>query len=785
MPDPSRAPGAVRFGPYEADFAGAELRKNGKRIRLQDRPFDILQILLERPGEVISREEFRKRLWPADTFVDFDHSLNASINKLRQALNDDSESPRFVATVGRRGYKFIAPVREAEAVRPGDATAAQSSLASAVAPMAPRVSVPSGRHTTERLRPLVFTMGVLAVLFATVWFSYLRNRHVHAFTSKDSILLADFENSTGEPVFDGALNEGLAVHLEQSPFVNLVPGERVREILQFMGRPADTRLTAELALQACRREGIKAMLAGSIAPLGRHYVISLNAVNCHDGASLAREQVEAASKEQVLQALGTAAPRLRRKLGETLASVEKFDAPLEEATTPSLEAIKAYALAAEQRSRGHEVESIPFYQRAIALDPNFAMAYARLGTVYANRDETVVSSEYLRKAYSLRERVTEPERLNITAKYFDAVIGDVPKAIEAYDLWGQTYPQNWTPFNNLAVECISAGCWAKAEEAAKQALKLNPNHVFPYSNLAGALVALGRFDEAKVICQQAIAAHRETLGTHRVLYQIAFAQDDRESMHEQERWARGKAFEEDMRYLEALVASASGKLNEARRLFADSIANARGHGFPENAANIAAMQGFVEAEFGNSKEARQQAKAAISLGRGESEQGLAGLALARAGDIESAQRIVTDVRKKFPESTRTVDIRVPFILAAIRIQQKNPEEAIRLLGATTPYELGQDADFIPISIRGQAYLLAHSGGDAAREFQKIIDHRGVNAVSPLVSLAYLGEARSYALTGDVPESRRAYEEFLTIWKDADADLPFLKKAHTEYAKLVH
>jgi DNA-binding winged helix-turn-helix (wHTH) protein/tetratricopeptide (TPR) repeat protein len=784
MPDPSRAVGVVRFGPYEADFAGAELRKNGMRIKLQDRPFDILQILLERPGEVITRDEFRNRLWSADTFVDFDHSLNVSINKLRQALNDDAESPRFVATVGRRGYKFIALVDGTDGASPSELIATPPLLLPVPSPWAEPAVAP--RQAARRTKWIVVAAVFLACGVATGWFLLSRRVHpTHALTSKDSILLADFENSTGDPVFDGALKEALAVQLEQSPFLNLVSRERVREILQYMQRAPDEKVIGALALEMCQRGGITAMLAGSIVPLGSHYVISLNAVSCRNGASLAREQVEAATREQVLHMLGTAAPELRRKLGETMASVEKFNAPLEEASTPSLEAIKAYGLAAEQRSRGQEAESIPLYKRAIALDPNFAMAYARLGTVYANRDEAVLAGEYLRKAYSLRARISEPERFNITAKYFDVVTGDVPKAIETYDLWGQTYPQNWTPFNNLAAECIEVGCWSKAEESARQALKLNPNHVFPYGLLAGALRGLGRFDEAKIVCQRAIAAHRETLGNHRLLYEIAFAQNDLVSMQEQAQWAGGKPLEEDMTYVEALAAGASGKLNEARRLFADSITSARRHGFPENGANAAAMQALVEAEFGNAVQARRQARVALDLGHGESEQGVAALALARAGDSAAAQRIAGSLEKKFPESTRTVAIRVPFILAALRIQAKEPSDAVHILEAAAPYEFGQNADFIPIYLRGQAYLLARSGTEAAHEFQKIIDHRGVDPESPLLALAHLGEARSYALTGDVPQSRRSYEEFFTLWKDADPELPVLKKARDEYAKLVH
>ena len=786
MPEPIHTARVVRFGVFEVDLNAGELRKDGAKIKLQERPFEILTILLERPGEIITREEFRQRLWPADTFVDFDHSLNASINKLRQALDDPADTPRFVATAGRRGYRFVAPVR-------GTATATNLSLAP-MQPAFPSDSRAAPANTTSAARPsrtkalkasvLVLGTVVLICFAAAMWFVRWRNsRSAEALTAKDSILLADFENSTGDPVFDGALKEALALQLEQSPFLNLVPNERVREILQYMDRPPDTRVTSELAFEMCEREGIKAMLSGSIASLGTHYVISLNAVNCRNGASLARQQVEAASKEEVLHVLGTAAPEMRRKLGETLATIEKFDAPIEEASTPSLEAMKAYTLAGDRRAVGQEPEAIPFYERAISLDPNFAMAYARLGGLYGNVNERVRGSDYLRKAYSLRARVSEAERLYITAQYFDLVLDDVPKTIETYDLWGQTYPQNWTPFNNLAVQCVLAGCYERAEQAARHALKLNPNHVFSYSTLCAALMGLGRFGEAKDICELGVAAHRENISIHQDLYDIGFVQADDMAMRREAEWSRGNTREGDMLYEEAMAAAATGKLGEARRLFAESIASARARGFAENAAGSAAMWALLEVEFGNIEQARREAKVALGLGDGQAERGVAALALALAGETASAQRIVTDLKKRFPQSTRVSGIRVPPVLAAIRMGARDPAQAVELLNSTKEYELGEEADLIPIYLRARCYLLEQSGDDAAREFQRILDHRGTDPVSPLLSLAHLGLARSYALSADTPRTRRSYDDFFALWKDGDADIPILVRARSEYAKL--
>jgi DNA-binding winged helix-turn-helix (wHTH) protein/tetratricopeptide (TPR) repeat protein len=793
--EPVRTSGVVRFGVFEADLSAGELRRDGRKVKLQDRPFEILGILLERPGEIITREEFRQRLWPADTFVDFDHSLNASINKLRQALDDAAGNARFVETAGRRGYRFIAPVHRPGVVNaasglalPAEPLASSSQpvgMSAAAPPPTASPSIPSTPpRPHRRLRTLIAAVAILSVAaVVAAWLLSVRSsRPAQVLTNRDSILLAEFDNRTGDPVFDDTLKQALAIQLEQSPFLNLVPDERVREVLGFMGRSPDTRLTPSLALEMCQREAIKALLASSIASLGRHYVISLNAVNCRDGASLVREQVEAESKEQVLHVLGTAAADLRGRLGETLSSIQKFDAPIEEATTPSLPAMKAFTLAGDRRAKGQEAEAIPFFERAIALDPNFAMAHARLGTLYANIDEVVRGSEYLRKAYQLRSRVSEPERLYITARYFDVVEGDLEKSVQNYELWTEVYPKDWRPFNNLAVACLAIGCNDKAESAARQARQLHPTHVFPHSNLAEALMVLGRLDEAKRVGEEAIAAHFENVGLRVILYQIAFTQGDAESMRRHVSWSRDKTRAGDMMFAEAQAAAAIGKLKEARQLFAAAVSSAQTHGFAENAATSAALQALVEVEFGRVDAGRAQARAALRLGTGHAEQGIAAVALARAGEAPLARQIADDLSKRFPASTVATYIRIPLILSAVEIAGGNPSHAVEMLRPPIPFEWGVDADFVPSYLRGQAFLKAGSGADAAREFQDIIDRRGVDPTSPLISLARLGLARSFRAAGDPARSRQSYEEFLALWKDADPDLPILQQARSEYAR---
>jgi tetratricopeptide (TPR) repeat protein len=627
-------------------------------------------------------------------------------------------------------------------------------------------------------------VAILGVVGLAAWLVHARgSRPAQVLSNRDSILLADFDNKTGDPVFDDTLKQALAIQLEQSPFLNLVPDERVREVLGYMGRSPDARLTASLALEMCQRERIRAFLASSIASLGSHFVISLNAVNCRDGASLVREQLEAGSKEEVLHVLGAAAAELRGKLGETLASVQRFDAPIEDVTTPSLEAMKAFTIAGDRRARGQEAEAIPFFERAIALDPNFAMAHARLGTLYANIDEVVRGSEYVRRAFDLRSRVSEPERLYIAARYFDVVEGDLEKSVQNYELWTEVYPNDWRPFNNLAVACLAIGCLDKAESAARQALQLHPSHVFPRSNLAAALMALGRFDEAKRVGEDAIAAHFENVGLRVILYQMAFSERDAQSMSRHVDWSRDKTRVGDMMFAEAQAAAAVGKLEEARRLFGSAVSSARAHGFAENAATSAALQALIEVELGKADAGRADARAALKLGTSQGELGIAAVALARAGDASLARQIAADMAKRFPTNTVAVYVRVPSILSAIEIAGANPARAIEMLRATRPFEWGAEADFVPSYLRGQAYLRTGSGADAAREFQDIIDRRGVNPTSPLISLARLGLARSFAAAGDPARSRQSYDEFLALWKDADPDLPVLRQTRSESTKI--
>jgi tetratricopeptide (TPR) repeat protein len=626
---------------------------------------------------------------------------------------------------------------------------------------------------------VALTTVALLVAVAVFW----QFRSAQALTESDYILLTDFVNTTGDSVFDGTLKQALAIKLEESPFLNIVPEQRVQETLGLMNRPAEERVIGVVAREICQRQGVKATLESTIASLGSQYVLTLNAVNCQTGASLAREQIEAGSKEAVLGALGRAATRLREKLGESLSSIEKYDAPIEQATTSSLEALKAFSLGDAERAKGTEPNSIPFFQRAIELDPNFALAYARLGTVYGNIGATELSRQNRKKAFELRERVSEPEKLYITAHYYASVTGETEKARNTYELWRRTYPRDATPHINLAAIYNTLGQYETALEAAREAKNLDPNSPFVSANLVHGYMGLNRFEEAKAIREEEITQKRENVGTHISLYTIAFVQGDAAAMQRHADWAKGKGLvEAAMLATQANAAAFSGQLQRFRELNRQALDLLQRQNLKEIAANLEAEQARTEAEVGDYRRARQRAQTALAVSGGMFVKIAAAYALALSGDLERAQALAKEAGQRFSTDAIINAVVLPMIGGAIELQRGHPGQAIELLQAVTPYELG-DPGFAAIFIRGQAYLRAGSGSEAAVEFQKILDHRGVAPLSLLHPLAHLGLARAHALEGDTAGARRAYQDFLALWKDADPDIPILQEAKAEYAKL--
>jgi len=618
---------------------------------------------------------------------------------------------------------------------------------------------------------------------------YWRSRKTTTLTEKDTIVLADFVNTTGDSVFDDTLKQGLSVQLEQSPFLALVSERKVNETLKLMGRPAGDRLTPEVAREVCQRTGSAAMLTGSIAGLGSQYVIGLRAVNCSTGDVLAEAQEQAAGKEAVLKALSAAAVSLRGNLGESLSSVQKYATPLEEATTPSLEALKAYSMGRKAKFAKGDTAALPFFKRAVEVDPGFALAYQAMSIVYGDLNEAGRAAENAHKAYEQREKVSERERFAIEASYYSDSTGELEKAAQVYELWQQTYPRDATPYNRLGGDIsIPLGNWEKALEEGREAIRLEPNSEANYANLGLDYASLNRLDEAEAVYKQ--AKERKLEGEYLLAnrYQLAFLKGDAAQMAQLVAAAMGKPGGEDW-FLAAQADSEAwyGKLKNARELTRRAMDSAQHNDANEAAAAYQAAAALREVESGNREQARTDAEAAVKLAPNRNVRALATLALARAGDTAAAEKLAAELDKTFPLDTLIQRYWLPTIQAAVALQRKDPNRAIEILQVTMMIELGQPANITaflcPVYLRGEAYLMLHDGNAAAAEFQKFIDHRGVVVNFAWGALARLGLARAYAMQGDPVKARTAYQDFLTLWKDADPDIPILKQAKAEYATL--
>ncbi|HEY8224754.1 MAG TPA: tetratricopeptide repeat protein [Pyrinomonadaceae bacterium] len=599
-------------------------------------------------------------------------------------------------------------------------------------------------------------------------------------TEQDTILVADFVNTTRDSIFDGTLKQGLAVQLSQSPFLNLFPDVRVRQTLRLMGRSPDDRVTEEIGLEICERQGLKALIVGGIAPLGSHYVISLDAVNGKTGEAVAREQEEAESKEQVLKTLSRAASRLRQKLGESLGSIQKFDAPLE-ATTSSLDALKAFSLGVEQTQAGKFLEAIPYHKRAIELDPQFGYAYGTLAVNYYNTKQPSLAAENAEKAFALRDRMSELEKLRITSFYYAFVTGEVDKGIETVELYKRTYPRDERGPLNLSDRYQTIGQFEKAVAEAQQALTLNPNNAVGYWNLANSLVGLSRFSEAKEICEQAVAQKLDTTSLHYFLYQIGFVENDAAAMQQQVSWANGRPDAYVALDWQTSASAFAGQWRRAQELSQRAIDLALSSDTKEVAARYAAEAALRAAAFGQCAKTKVAASEAMAFEHNRVSLPRGALALSMCGDGSQAQLLVDELLKRYPKDTLINRLWLPVIRAALELQRQNPTDAIQLLDAVRGYEPA--AEFWPRYLRGLAYLALKSGKEASAEFQSILDHRGEATLSVLYPLAHLGLARANAFIGDVENSSREYQEFFSLWKDADADLPELIEAKKGWESL--
>lgn len=756
----NHAPGTYRFATFEVDVRSGELRKQGVRVRIQEQPFRLLTLLLQRPGEVLTREELRREIWQSDTFIDFDKGLNTSVNRLREALGDSADNPRFVETIPKRGYRFIAPVTTTE----------NSSVLSATAKVV--------KNSRKFVMLGAAAILVLGIVVGSGWpFRLWRPRRLNA---KDMIVLADFMNNTGDPVFDGALRQGLAVQLEQSPFLGLVSEEQVQQTLRMMKQPADARLTPEIAWEICQRTNSTIVLDGSISQVGSRYELILRAFGCLNGDHVTSTEAEATDKTHVLEALDKASSDIRRKLGESLSSVQKFDTPLEQASTSSLDALRAYSLGYRAvTARGDSAAAKPFFQQAVALDPNFAMAHVLLGTSYWNLGENALASDSIRRAFELRAGVSEHERLRIETEYRCLVTCDLLKAQRALEVWEQTYPRDWSPRNRLGLSYLVLGQQEQALAAFREALNLYPHSGLIRGNLIYSYIALNRLSEAHAAIEQAKADNPDAPGLRVNLYRLAFLENNQKAMQEQVDFSVGKpGLEDEMLWSQAETAAYSGQFQKARSYYREAMASAARSDEKETAAAYETNAALTGALFGY----RQRLPIiSVSLATGPDILYQRALILFLTGDLARASSSIKELEKRSPEDTVVQFLYLPVLRAQVALSHHDAPKALEELQAATPYELSAGSH--PVYFRGLAYLIEHDGDRAAAEFRKILDHPGIVLNSPISALARLQLGRALVMSGNTTKARSVYQEFFAQWQNADSDLPILRRAKSEYAKL--
>jgi DNA-binding winged helix-turn-helix (wHTH) protein/tetratricopeptide (TPR) repeat protein len=782
------------FGPFLADPRRQLLLRDDQPVPISRKVFEALLILVRHRGDVVTKDDLMTELWP-DAFVE-ESNLSQTIFMLRKALGDTPENRQYIVTLPGRGYRFAADVRAVDL--DGEFTLIESRTRSQVLVE----QAENEPHTTVTALPAIakprtwwkysIPIAAFVALLAVAMVILTRWRRPLVLGEKGSVLIADFKNTTGDPVFDDTLRQGLTVQLEQSPYLMLIPEEHIQHTLLLMGQPAGARMIPELAREVCKRVGGAAVLDGSIASLGSQYVVGLRATGCQSGDLIDEEQVQAARKEDVLNALSQIASKFRRRLGESLETIKKYDTPLAEATTPSIEALNDYSKALHANSSFGGVSAIPLLQRAVAIDPTFAMAYAYLGRIYGDLGETTLSSESATRAYQLRDRVSDREKFFISATYERQVTGNLEKARETLALWTQTYPRDSAPWSLLSGgTSLGVGEFERGAEAAQKAINLDPDQSFPYTNRAINDVALGRMAHAKNVLQQAAQRRLETPDLLAGQYHIAFLEGDHPEMERVVAQSQGKPGVEDcIAGEEANALAYSGQLRLARRVSMHAVNMAGQMGDRERAAEYQMEAAVREALLGNVLEAKRSAMAAVTLSKGRDVEYGAAFALAKSGDSSLSEALANDLDKRFPEDTLVRFNYLPTLRALLALDNGSPSKAVELLQVASPYEMGFSADSVvffgalyPVYVRGEAYLAEHRGAEAAAEFQQIIDHRGIVLSDPIGVLAHLQLGRAYGLAGDIQKAKAGYQGFLELWKNADPDIPVLREAKAEYAKL--
>jgi DNA-binding winged helix-turn-helix (wHTH) protein/tetratricopeptide (TPR) repeat protein len=767
----------LEFGPFRIDPSRRLLFRDNNPIPLQAKAFDTLLVLVRNSERVVPKEDLMNSVWP-DAFVE-ESNLTQNIFVLRKILGETRGERRYIVTVPGRGYRF------AEKVRTIAEPVAEDRIPAEIVPLPPPAEqAVSASARTRMWRVIAPAAAVILALGLAVYRYFPRSPRL---TEKSTIVLADFANVTGDPIFDGTLRQGLAAQLEQSPYLNLLSDQRIAQTLSLMAQPKDAALTAALAREVCQRTGSTAVLNGAIEQFGARYLLTLKAINCADGEALASANEQATDKSHVLDALGKIALEIRRKLGESLASLEKYAAPPENVTTPSLEALKAYSAGYQTMIVKNDYPgAIPLFQRAIGLDPSFAMAYARLGINYYNMDEPGRAAENLGKAYELRERLSEREKLYIAASHEAMATGNMEAARKTYDLWSRIYPRDQFAIGNLAVVESFLGEYGRSLSDLQEAWKLNAGNALVLTNIVNTYIELNRLDEAEATAREAQARHQDSALMHAKLYLL---RRDKNGMEREAAALLGKPGWEDLiLYYESDTAACAGQFAKSRELTRRAAESAQRADKKETAAAYLAEAAVREALAANWELAKTEAKAALASSDDREVETMSALASGLAGESAQALRLAADLARRFPEDTIVQFNSLPSIRAGVALGGGDGAKAIQHLSASLPYELGQTSQSVsfvlyPIYLRGESYLAAKHGLAASVEFQRILEHPGLAQNEPIGALAHLGLGRAYALSAETAKAKEAYGEFLNLWRDGDPELPVLRQARAEYAKL--
>jgi eukaryotic-like serine/threonine-protein kinase len=764
------------FGPFRVDAARETLLRAGEPVPLTPKTFQILLVLVRHGKEIVTKDDLMKTVWP-DTFVE-EANLSRNIFMLRKALGETAQDRQYIITVPGRGYRLTENVHLVPQQEFAIVAASHSRV---------QVHVKETRPWTWIVAAVVF----LLVLSAGTWRWTLHRRVL--LSEKDSVVLADFANTTGDTVFDGTLRRGMAVQLEQSPFLSLISEERIQQALRLMGRSGNEPLTPGLAREICERIGSAAALEGSIASLGNQYILGLRATNCRTGDVLDEEQVQVARKEDVLNSLSQIAGKYRTRVGESLATVEKHNTPLAEAATPSLEALKVYSAGWKRLSLTGPAAALPLFQRATEIDPQFAMAHAMLGRAYGDMGETILSMKSTSRAYELREHVSDQERFFIVTSYDMVVTGNLERARQACEAWEQTYPRELKPHIFLSgIIYPVLGRYEEAVQEAKKAVEADSSFAIGYNVLAMSYQALNHLEEAEQTLRQASERNLEISDSLTNRYQLAFIKGDQAALKGVSTAAQKESSVEDAVVdQEAFAEAYVGHVQEATRKSQHAVNLAQQSSEPDRAAMYVAGAALREALFGEVATATESAGAVLRLSRSRDAEYGAAFALALAGDQSQAATLAGDLERRFPEDTAVRFNYTPTLRALLALKHGDPSRAVDLLQVSIPYELGEPQSsffgfygaLYPIYVRGEAYLALNRGPEAAREFQKIIDHRGIIVSDPIGALAHLELGRAFVSSGEKTKAKTAYGDFLTLWKDADSNIPILKQARAEYATL--